>query len=131
MRHLSILLLLAALVLTAACNDNERTLDTRVADQALLERIQTVELRLVELEKQHAQDITALRSDLKNVLTYLETALDKLADQEKTFGQSADETLEKGLEELRQKTRDLLDTLQKELDEALKGPEPAPDGQKL
>lgn len=86
-------------------------------------RLSKLESHVADLqERQHRleADQQALRDDLRSLVTYVNLAMDKLAEAKEAQDGSAEEharkALEKSLEELRQAGKQLLDELGRQLD---------------
>lgn len=90
-------------------------LETQVSD--LEEEIQALRQDVANLAMRHEQDIEALRSDLKNVLEYLNIALDRLAGN-KDLGQELEDAKDSAARALRDSLQQLLD-MSKEMIERL------------
>lgn len=132
--HLIIALFLAGLciALFTGCSDQERgqaqnvQLLTEVRDleaqvSEMEEEIQALRQDVANLAMRHEQDIEALRSDLKNVLEYLNIALDRLTrneDLEKNLddlGKSATRAFKESLQQLLDMSKEMLERLEKEI----------------
>ncbi len=128
--HLISALFLAGLciALVAGCSGQERE---QVQDVQLLAEVSELQTQVNDLEEEvralrkdvanlamrHEQDIEALRSDLKNVLEYLNIALDRLAGN-KDLGQELEDAKESATRALRDSLQQLLD-MSKEMIERL------------
>jgi hypothetical protein len=117
-------LLLAMFVLAACGRDgNEPDLE---------QQVQELRIRIDALEQRHAQEIEDLRIDLKNVLTYLNIALDNLAARELQEAPDAEReeesplkrALEENLRTLLDLSREMIDRLERELDRSMQRERP-------
>jgi hypothetical protein len=120
-------LLLIVLVLSA-CGRNGT--ETEQAAPPIEQQVQELRTRLDGLEQRHAQDIEDLRTDMKNVLTYLNIALKNIAEQElqEAPGAPGEErkeegslrrSLEQNLRKLLDLSREMIDRLERELDQSM------------
>ncbi len=99
-------ILLCFLLVLAACSNG-----TAQDGEEVQARMQALENRVAELEKKHAEDIEAMRQDMRSILRYFDIALDNV-DRQGTMSES----LRRGWEGLKEETQRLLDKLQKELE---------------
>jgi ABC-type enterochelin transport system substrate-binding protein len=118
--------LLTVLVL-AACGQNRQ--ETEQEAPPIEQQVQQLQLRLDALERRHAQDIEDVRTDLKNVLTYMNIALQNIAEQNLQEGPAAPEedpkeenglkrSLEQNLRMLLDLSREMINRLERELDQS-------------
>jgi outer membrane murein-binding lipoprotein Lpp len=117
--------LLLAMFVLAACGRNGNEPD-------LEQQVQELRIRIDALEQRHAQEIEDLRIDLKNVLTYLNIALDNLAARELQEAPDAERkeesplkrALEENLRTLLDLSREMIDRLERELDRSMQRERP-------
>jgi hypothetical protein len=125
----SVVPLLALLVLfvVPACGRNGT--EAEQAQPTTEQQVQDLQSRLEALERRHAQDVEDLRTDLKNLLTYLNIAMQNLADQKPGEslppGEGKEEgslrrSLQENLKKLLDLSREMIDRLERELDQSMR-----------
>jgi predicted small lipoprotein YifL len=123
----SVVLLLVLLTLPACGRNGTEALQ---AQPTLEQQVQELQSRLDALERRHAKDVEDLRTDLKNLLTYLNIAMQNLADQKPGEGQappsegkeegSLRRSLQENLKKLLDLSREMIDRLERELDQSMR-----------
>jgi hypothetical protein len=111
----------------AACGQNRQ--ETEQEAPPIEQQVQQLQLRLDALERRHVQDIEDVQTDLKNVLTYLNIALQNIAEQklhedpatpekEPREENSLRRSLEQNLRMLLDLSREMINRLERELDQS-------------